>query len=100
MPIFAYINQQKNEKMKNLTEKIKEIKLGDRVNFINYGEGLEDKKQKIDAITDKAFLINGDWFPKSQIVDFDSITKEMLFNSWFAKKKTNDAWKNRAGGAY
>lgn len=86
--------------MKAILEKIELIKVGDRVSFINYHEGLEDKRVKVDRITDGAFLINGEWYPKSQIVSFDSITKEILFSSWFASKKTNDAWKNRKGGAY
>ena len=81
-------------------EKIESLKSGDVINFINYDEGLQDKNQNIERVTEKALLINGDWFPKSQIVDFDAITKEILFNTWFANKKTQDSWKNRKGGAY
>ena len=86
--------------MKTLIEKIESIELGSIVNFINYNEGLEDKNQNVERISDKAILINGDWFPKSQIVDYDCITKEILFNAWFADKKTKESWANRTGGAY
>tara|TARA_R110000782_G_scaffold139077_1_gene231546 strand:- start:53 stop:313 length:261 start_codon:yes stop_codon:yes gene_type:complete len=86
--------------MTSISEKIQALKSGDIVNFINYDEGLEYKNQNIERVTEKALLINGHWFPKSQIVHFDAITKDLLFNAWFANKKTQDAWKNRQGGAY
>ena len=89
-----------SDKKTRLEEKISRIKPSSIIKFINYNEGLEGEFT-VNMVTEKAIKINNEWYPKSQIVDFDSITKKVLFNAWFAKKKTEDAWRNRTSpGAY
>lgn len=78
-----------------LPEKISKIKEGQIINFINYGEGLDDKGLEVNVVTLKAICVDGEWYPKSQIVDFNTSSNEILFTSWFAEKKTHDEWVNR-----
>ena len=78
-----------SDKKTRLEEKISRIKPSSIIKFINYNEGLEGEFT-VNMVTEKAIKINN-----------DSITKKVLFNAWFAKKKTEDAWRNRTSpGAY
>jgi hypothetical protein len=89
--------------MKNLSEKIDEIKEGDLLAFsmssaFTFGRvGL-----LVEYVTDKAILVDGTWIPKSQIVSVDlgSIfwegieCKDIHLNLWFDEKLCKDNQKN------
>ena len=84
--------------MKSLKQKIEALKEGTKFNI-----PLISSRGKLYRVTEKAIQLNCVnngmiWIPKSQIIDIDSITNEIILSNWIEEKinRIND----RSSGAY
>ena len=84
--------------MKSLQQKIEALKEGTKYNI-----PLISSRGKLYRVTEKAIQLNCVnngmiWIPKSQIIDIDLITNEMILSNWIEEKinRIND----RSSGAY
>ena len=85
--------------MKNLDQKIQEIKEGDFLAFTS-SVSYSGAGYLVEYVTDKAIKVDGEWIPKSQIIDIDlgvkfrgiisndDVTecKDIHLSTWFDEK--------------
>jgi hypothetical protein len=84
--------------MKNLNQKIEKLEKGTKVNIPLIGS-----RCSLYCVTEKAIQLNCVnngmvWIPKSQIIDFDEITGEMILSNWIEEKINR--LDGRSSGAY
>jgi len=92
--------------MKNLDQKIQEIKEGDLLAF-STSDSFKGAGYLVEFVTEKAIKVDGEWIPKSQIVEIELAVKfnggieckDIQLNSWFDDKLCKDMHK-KAKWAY
>jgi hypothetical protein len=86
--------------MKNLSEKINGILEGDLLAFSN-SDSFKGAGYLVEFVTPKAILVDGNWIPKSQIIDVELGVKfnggieckDICLNSWFDDQLCKDMHK-------